>query len=92
MTEPLNLFVRRAGDGPIVLIVNEAGLPKEYIINLGQARNLVLDLLPMILSGSTISPLPIKQSGKPLDGKSVTYRTITVNSPRSENGQATVTR
>ncbi len=89
MTEPLNLFVRRASDqSPIELVINRAGIPEIVIVNIGQARNLLLDLLPMVLgNGSITSPLPAKENGKTLDGKSVIYRTITVNSRHSENGQ-----
>lgn len=94
MTEALNLFVRRASDqGPIELVINKAGITEIVIVNIGQAKNLLRDLLPMVLgNGSISSPSPTKLSGKPSAGELVHYRTITVNSRSSENGQARATR
>ena len=71
MKQPAQIFVRRAGPGGVIeLVVNQADRKNQaiggeiYILTLGQARNLVMDLTKMLLGGSTISLSPSGKSGK----------------------------
>ncbi len=94
MIEPLTLHVRCVDGGPFVLTVNVAGLPQEFILNRGQARNLILDLLPMFLGPSTIISREIdRPNGKPSAGKSTTPSVAITDSSRFlENGKAQAPR
>ena len=94
MTEALNLFVRRATDqSPIELVINKAGITEIVIVNIGQAKNLLRDLLPMVIGPGTItSPSITRQNGSASAGELKSYRTITVYSRSSENGRAVATR
>ena len=93
-TEALNLFVRRASaQSPIELVINKAGITEIVIVNIGQARNILRNLLPMVIGpGTTISETSNARSGKPLAGDAPAYRTRTVIIPASANGQARASR
>ena len=69
MKQPIQVFVRRAGAAsPLELVINQTGYPEIYILTMGQAKNLMLDLTKM-LNGSTISPTQSGRSGKKSAGK-----------------------
>ena len=75
MKQPAQIFVRRAGPGEVIeLVVNQADRKNQviggevYILTLGQAKNMALDLTKM-LNGSTISPSQSGRSGKKSAGK-----------------------
>ena len=71
MKQPAQIFVRRAGgpEYPIELVINQANRKNQviggevYILTLGQAKNMALDLTKM-LNGSTISRSTSGKSGK----------------------------
>ena len=88
--------VRRAdAQSQIEIQIVTPDLSAVVIVTPDQLRNLILDGLPMVIGGgrgTITSPSIESKNGKPLDGRLVTYRTITVNSRSSGNGQARATR
>lgn len=88
MKQPLTVNARRANaQSPIELLIDG----EIHILTMGHAKNLLLDLLPMVISvGSITSPATAKPNGKRSGGGYRTNSAITIlNSHSSANGRAT---
>ena len=63
MKQPNQIFVRRAGPKePIELVINRVGYPETYVLTLGQAKNMAIDLQKMLFSDRCVGGILIPGS------------------------------
>lgn len=97
MTPPQEAEVILIRDNGITpqLVVKTCGVEQVWNLRPGQLKSMqrvMVEWLLKTLNGSIISQSSVGPNGRPSDGELKSYRTITVNSRASENGQVAARR